>query len=168
MRLGPTPNWDEVRHLIVESYKIIAPKRLATQLEALEPSPKTATKKAPKKTAPKKTRAQEERGEAIAGKPLRSELCVHLRPIVDALSAAKIALKPIDSPYDDDSAWWACNCTFDVKSLRARLALDGTVTYYEYDGRVAGSDATFECKRHKMVIMGLHPTYAPRAARRLR
>lgn len=33
MRLEPKPNWAEVEQLIVESYRIVAPKRLARQLE---------------------------------------------------------------------------------------------------------------------------------------
>jgi predicted DNA-binding protein (MmcQ/YjbR family) len=33
MRLGPNPDWDEVREFIVDSYKIIAPKRLVKVLE---------------------------------------------------------------------------------------------------------------------------------------
>jgi predicted DNA-binding protein (MmcQ/YjbR family) len=36
MRLGPRPNWAEVEHFIVESYRIIAPKRLVRKLD--EPS----------------------------------------------------------------------------------------------------------------------------------
>jgi len=34
MRLGPTPNWAEVEHFIVESYRIIAPKKLVKELDA--------------------------------------------------------------------------------------------------------------------------------------
>lgn len=42
MRLGPRPRWDEVRGFIVDSYKIMAPKRLAN---ALDEKPKAAPKK---------------------------------------------------------------------------------------------------------------------------
>jgi hypothetical protein len=35
--------------------------------------------------------------------------------------------------------------TFDELGLRARLVLPEFVRYVEYDGRVAGSDATFTC-----------------------
>lgn len=33
LRLGPRPNWAEVEQLIVESYRLVAPKRLARQLD---------------------------------------------------------------------------------------------------------------------------------------
>jgi len=52
MRLGPKPNWAEVEQLIVDSYRIIAPKRLVRLLdEGQSGAPK---KPAPKKPAPKK------------------------------------------------------------------------------------------------------------------
>ena len=88
-------------------------------------------------------------------------------PIADALAAAGIELVRAGSPYGDDNTWWSCACVFDEKRLRERLSIDASVTYYEYDGRAAGSDATFTCKDHKMVIMGLHPSYAPKDTRRL-
>jgi predicted DNA-binding protein (MmcQ/YjbR family) len=44
MRLGPKPNWDEVRQLIVESYKIVAPKRLAKKLEELDAASKSRSR----------------------------------------------------------------------------------------------------------------------------
>lgn len=47
VRLGPKPNWDEVERLIVESYRIIAPKKLVKELDA---------RVVPKKTASPKTR----------------------------------------------------------------------------------------------------------------
>lgn len=34
MRLGPKPNWDEVEHFIIESYRRIAPKKLVKELDA--------------------------------------------------------------------------------------------------------------------------------------
>jgi predicted DNA-binding protein (MmcQ/YjbR family) len=67
MRLGPTPNWSEVEHFIVESYRIIAPKKLVKELDARGGAGGTASaakplgpsKAAPKKTAPKKTAAKQ-------------------------------------------------------------------------------------------------------------
>jgi hypothetical protein len=61
MRLGPKPNWDEVEHFIVESYRIIAPKRLVRQLdEPADARPRgsatpSAQKKTSKPSAQKKT-----------------------------------------------------------------------------------------------------------------
>lgn len=63
MRIGKKPDWDEVEHFIVESYRIIAPKRLVKQLDAqlggAAPSGKPAAKKpAAKKPAAKKPAAK--------------------------------------------------------------------------------------------------------------
>ena len=77
MRLGPKPNWNEVEHFIVESYRIIAPKKLVKELDArgaggaasaakpggpsrAAPKQATSAKKmpAPKKAAPKKVAAK--------------------------------------------------------------------------------------------------------------
>jgi predicted DNA-binding protein (MmcQ/YjbR family) len=38
MRLGPKPDWAEVENLIVESYRIIAPKRRVKELDAAKPA----------------------------------------------------------------------------------------------------------------------------------
>jgi predicted DNA-binding protein (MmcQ/YjbR family) len=46
VRLGPKPDWDEVEKLIVESYRMIAPKKLVKELDA-----RVAPKAAPKKRA---------------------------------------------------------------------------------------------------------------------
>lgn len=100
--------------------------------------------------------------------PARREICEHLRPLAEALSAAKIALEPTSSPYNDDYTWWQCGCTFAAAELRERLALDPCVTYNEYDGRAAGSDATFTCNQDEIVFMGSHPNWAARGTPRLR
>jgi predicted DNA-binding protein (MmcQ/YjbR family) len=53
MKLGPKPNWDEVEQFIVDSYRIIAPKKLVKELDAkLGVAPETKTE--PKKKAPAK------------------------------------------------------------------------------------------------------------------
>lgn len=62
MRLGPKPNWAEVEHFIVESYRKIAPKKLVKELDALDgekglagaAKPARTSKAAPKKTVAKK------------------------------------------------------------------------------------------------------------------
>jgi predicted DNA-binding protein (MmcQ/YjbR family) len=59
MRLGPKPNWDEVEHFIVESYRIIAPRKLVRELDARggaggaasAAKPAGASKAAPRKAA---------------------------------------------------------------------------------------------------------------------
>jgi len=61
MRLGKNPNWSEVEQFIVESYRIIAPKRLVRELDARSPGkltestkPATARKKPAAKPAAKR------------------------------------------------------------------------------------------------------------------
>lgn len=65
MRLGPKPNWAEVEHFIVESYRKIAPKKLVKELDALDgkkgpadaAKPARTSKAAPKKTVARKVPA---------------------------------------------------------------------------------------------------------------
>jgi len=88
--------------------------------------------------------------------------CPHLEPLEQELARQGVALgEPAVSPYGPSAGLWcACNCVFDEPSLRARLKLPATIRYDEYDGRVAGSDATFFCPECKRAIMGIHPNYA--------
>jgi predicted DNA-binding protein (MmcQ/YjbR family) len=57
MRIGPKPNWDEVEEFIVESYRIIAPKKLVKELDARRgvASAAQAKKPAAKPAAKRKT-----------------------------------------------------------------------------------------------------------------
>lgn len=95
--------------------------------------------------------------------------CLHLAPLESELAARGIALgDPCVSPYGAAAGMWcACACTFDAPALRARLALPACVTYEEYDGRVAGSDATFFCTECRRAITGVHPHYANASTLRL-
>src|SRR5689334_17400780 len=62
MRLGSNPDWKEVEHFIVESYRIIAPKKLVKELDARTgagggapaETPPGPSKARPKKPAAKK------------------------------------------------------------------------------------------------------------------
>jgi predicted DNA-binding protein (MmcQ/YjbR family) len=49
MRIGAKPNWAEVEHLIVESYRIIAPKKLVKELDTRDDSTSASEKPAAKK-----------------------------------------------------------------------------------------------------------------------
>jgi hypothetical protein len=71
------------------------------------------------------------------------------------------------SPYSDDGVWFPVECTFDGPTLRARLQLPEAITYEEYDGRVAGSDATWYCWQCKRAIMGMLLKYAPPSTPRI-
>jgi hypothetical protein len=79
-----------------------------------------------------------------------------------ALDASGLPLNDgATSPYGPDwGIWFYCDCVFDAEPLRSRLSIPDCVTYEEYDGRVAGSDATFYCTECKRAIMGRHPRYA--------
>lgn len=94
--------------------------------------------------------------------------CVHLQPLADALRDAKIKLTPMSSPYGGDDTWWQCDCTFAEAPLRKRLKLDASVKYVEYEGMSAGSDATWSCKKHKLVIIGPHPKHASKGTPKLK
>ncbi|MEO8026811.1 MAG: hypothetical protein ABI823_10065 [Bryobacteraceae bacterium] len=88
--------------------------------------------------------------------------CPHLAGLEAELIAKGIEVEDgRDSPYGPDWGLWSgVTCVFDEPSLRRRLAIPKCVEYTEYDGRVAGSDATFYCKECKRAIMGIHPHYA--------
>ncbi len=58
MRLGPKPDWDEVEKFIVESYRLIAPKKRLKELDAPTSKAKTKAKaKAKAKAKPRSVRA---------------------------------------------------------------------------------------------------------------
>jgi len=88
--------------------------------------------------------------------------CEHLQPLVDAARARGVNVEPTTSPYGDDFTWWRCDCTFNAVALRARLHLAECVSYVEYNGMSAGSDATWTCKEHREVLLGPHSSFAPK------
>jgi predicted DNA-binding protein (MmcQ/YjbR family) len=55
MKLGPKPDWNEVETLVVGSYKMIAPKKLAAAVGGAAPAPKKAPAK--KKSAKPRRRS---------------------------------------------------------------------------------------------------------------
>lgn len=94
--------------------------------------------------------------------------CEHLAPLEQELAARGIPLgEGGRSPYSDEGVWFPVDCTFDGPALRVRLQLPDFITYEEYDGRVAGSDATWYCWQCKCAIMGMHPRYAQSSTPRL-
>jgi len=94
--------------------------------------------------------------------------CEHLQPIETALAEQGIDLGAMESPYaTTEYRWFGCGCTFDAAALRERLELHPCVSYYEYDGRAAGTDATFTCAECRCVILGLHPSFAAPGTPRL-
>lgn len=95
-----------------------------------------------------------------ASSPLKT--CPHLQPIERAaLAAGAVVGDGMPSPYGPKwGTWYPVNCTFDGPALRQRLGIESFVTFEEYDGQVAGSDATFHCPLCNMALMGVHPHYA--------
>ena len=88
--------------------------------------------------------------------------CPHLEPLERELERKGIPLgEPMTSPYGPEWGLWSpVDCLFEAALLRTRLALPDFILFEEYDGRVAGSDATFYCPKCKRAIMGRHPHYA--------
>lgn len=95
--------------------------------------------------------------------------CAHLEPLETELEKLGVQLgEPRPSPYGPEwGLWSAVDCTFDAGPLRARLGLAEFIRFEEYDGRVAGSDATFYCPRCRRAIMGRHRAYADPTTPRL-
>jgi len=95
--------------------------------------------------------------------------CVHLEPLEAELERRGVPLREaMPSPYGPEwGLWTPVDCVFEAATLRARLGLPEFITFEEYDGRVAGSDATFYCPRCKRAIMGLHPHYAQESTPRI-
>ncbi len=96
--------------------------------------------------------------------------CPHLERLELELATQGVVLGAGgESPYGPDwGTWFGCDATFDEPALRKRLNLEDVVSYTEYDGRVAGSDATFYCETCKRAIMGLHARYAPKGTKHIR
>jgi len=71
MKLEPKPNWGEVEQFIVESYRMIAPKKLVKELDARggeSPNPRAGRAAAPR-PAPKRSSAKKPVKPARAKKP---------------------------------------------------------------------------------------------------
>lgn len=96
--------------------------------------------------------------------------CVHLEALERELEAQGIPLGAgVQSPYGPQlGIWYPVGCTFDEPSLRARLHIPESVSYDEYDGRAAGSDATWFCREHGRALWGEHPLYAASGTPRVR
>ena len=58
-----------------------------------------------------------------------------------------------------EGEWVYFDCYFDENRIREKLALPGTVKYYEYDGRVAGQESGFIDKFTNDAVLGNHPLY---------
>jgi predicted DNA-binding protein (MmcQ/YjbR family) len=71
MKLGPAPNWGEVEHFIVDSYRMIAPKKLVKELAAkrgLAPAPAPVKPAPAKRVVAKKAAAKKRKAVATSKK----------------------------------------------------------------------------------------------------
>ncbi len=96
--------------------------------------------------------------------------CPHLESLESEIESRGVEIGAGgDSPYGSDlGVWFPVSCTFDELSIRTRLNIGPDISFEEYDGRVAGSDATWYCKQCKRALMGLHPRYAPAGTPRIK
>lgn len=88
MKLDASPDWREVEHFILDSYRMIAPRRLVKALDARKAGAPTAPAAAPKSAWPK-TDAKKKPAAKVATKPAAK---VAKKP------AAKVAKKPAAKP----------------------------------------------------------------------
>ena len=92
MRLGPAPNWDEVEHFIIESYRRIAPKKLVKELDAQGTGLAAAAKPAGKSTAAAKKSPVAKKSPA-AKKPSAAKKPAAKKPAAKKPAAKKPAAK---------------------------------------------------------------------------
>ena len=69
MRIGSKPNWDEVEQFIVESYRIIAPKRLVKELDARRSAGSAGQAEKPAATSSAKRETAKPAAKREAAKP---------------------------------------------------------------------------------------------------
>jgi hypothetical protein len=97
MRLGPKPDWAEVEQFIVESYRIIAPKKLVKELDArggagVPAGPRTppgGSKAAPKGAAAAKTAAPKRKGAKPAARKPAAKKAAANKPAAKKPAAAR-------------------------------------------------------------------------------
>ena len=89
--------------------------------------------------------------------------CPYLQPLERELREAGCSVE-----YEGRSWWEASSrgmwvyfrCFLDEAALRRRLNLPESISYSEYDGRVAGQEAGFICRECESAVMGGHSRYA--------
>ncbi|HZF53205.1 MAG TPA: MmcQ/YjbR family DNA-binding protein [Polyangiaceae bacterium] len=79
MRIGPKPNWDEVEQFIVESYRIIAPRKLVKELDAQRGEGSAGQAKEPAARQAAKRKAAKPAAERETAKPAAKRATVPKR-----------------------------------------------------------------------------------------
>ncbi len=87
--------------------------------------------------------------------------CDHLRILERDLRARGFGIQYQGKSWWGDSrgVWVYFDCCLDADGIRASYGLPPFVEYSEYDGKVAGQEAGFECPRCQSAVMGVHPLY---------
>ena len=87
--------------------------------------------------------------------------CEHLRDLERDLRARRFPIQYEGHSWWGESrgAWVYFSCYLEAAVIRAAYKLPGFVQYSEYDGRVGGQEAGFECTRCQSAVMGAHPSY---------
>ena len=83
------------------------------------------------------------------------QTCEHLKELEKAIRNAGVIIVT----YGD---WWGTgnkqniyfDCVLDQKAIEKEFELAPFVEWYEYDGRVAGSEAGYECKQCSSLLVG--------------
>lgn len=81
--------------------------------------------------------------------------CEHLQALEEAIASSGIAIAA-------KGDWWGSgssrniyfNCVLDSSAIREQFKLPEFVEWYEYDGRVAGQEAGFHCKKCNSLLVG--------------
>jgi hypothetical protein len=88
--------------------------------------------------------------------------CEHLQALEQALrsSGVQIELEDRDWEHKEAGFWVYFRARIDRDATLAQFPMRPIVEWHEWDGRMAGQEAGFECKRCNSAIMGVHPLAA--------
>jgi hypothetical protein len=85
-------------------------------------------------------------------------MCVHLRPLEEALIAASIPETFRGQAWGGLTAEWVYfACQFDLASIRLRLKLAESVVNEENADPKSGLEIGFRCTEHGNAVMAVHP-----------
>jgi len=92
---------------------------------------------------------------------MKSNICEHLKPLENDLISKSMELTFRGKPWGDNCKEWVYfNCYLDRRAIEKKYNFPAFITYHEYDGRVAGQEAGFVCKKCHDAVMGIHKSYS--------
>lgn len=88
--------------------------------------------------------------------------CSHLQALERDLRASGVRIELETKNWEVSNAgfWVYFRVRIDPVATRAQFELPEFVEYHEWDGRVGGSEAGFNCTRCSSAILGVHPSYS--------